>query len=209
MKRLKQITLLYVPLVHIIPITHTLIAHHIHITTMTSSETRAGCPVEATDSWKLYIHLTNDPDWSVSSYKVVDTVDTVDGAIALMNNMPQSCVDNGMLFFMRGGVKPVWEDPENRNGGCFSYKVEDFRKASPREIFKRICYAVMTDTLCDSADFMRSITGVTISPKLNFYIIKLWVGNKRVKSIGDVRMDTELHALRPDACIFKEHVPEF
>ena len=28
-----------------------------------------------------------------------------------------------MLFIMKTGITPMWEDPKNREGGCFSYKI--------------------------------------------------------------------------------------
>ena len=45
-----------------------------------------------------------------------------------MNNIHEdkineSIVKNTMLFLMRSGITPLWEDPKNRYGGCFSFKV--------------------------------------------------------------------------------------
>ena len=31
-----------------------------------------------------------------------------------------------MLFLMRDGIQPIWEDEKNRNGGCFSYKINNY-----------------------------------------------------------------------------------
>ena len=30
-----------------------------------------------------------------------------------------------MLFVMRNGINPMWEDPKNKDGGCFSYKISN------------------------------------------------------------------------------------
>ena len=32
-------------------------------------------------------------------------------------------IDNCMFFLMKGDIQPRWEDPQNRRGGCFSYKI--------------------------------------------------------------------------------------
>ena len=28
-----------------------------------------------------------------------------------------------MFFIMREGIEPFWEDPQNVNGGCWSFKI--------------------------------------------------------------------------------------
>ena len=35
-----------------------------------------------------------------------------------------------VCYFLRTGIKPTWEDPRNRDGGCFSYKVSNKRTMS-------------------------------------------------------------------------------
>jgi hypothetical protein len=75
--------------------------------------------------WTLWAHLPHDSDWSLKSYINLYTVSTVEETVALVQVLPEALVKNCMLFFMRDGIKPAWEDPKNRNGGCFSYKVSN------------------------------------------------------------------------------------
>ena len=77
------------------------------------------------DKWTMWAHLPHDIDWSISSYKKIYTIDSVEGAIAITETMPEVLVKNCMLFLMREGIKPIWEDPKNRQGGCFSYKISN------------------------------------------------------------------------------------
>ena len=76
-----------------------------------------------TDKWVLWAHLPHDIDWSVNSYKKIFTLTTVEETIAIMETIPEILVKNCMLFLMKEGIKPTWEDPRNRDGGCFSYKI--------------------------------------------------------------------------------------
>ena len=75
------------------------------------------------DKWTLWAHLPHDTDWSIKSYKPIYTFDTVEQSIAVTETLPEILVKNCMLFLMREGIMPIWEDPGNRDGGCFSYKV--------------------------------------------------------------------------------------
>lgn len=165
--------------------------------------------VEDMKQWKLYIHLTTDSDWSTSSYKVVDTQNTMDQVIGVFNHMPQSFVEKSMLFFMKENIKPIWEDERNRKGGCFSFKVENFRNMSIQEVYKRACYGIVTNTFCNDTQFMENVNGITISPKKNFHILKLWMKNKEYKTLDGIEMDENIIGLHKDDCIFKEHQPEF
>ena len=75
------------------------------------------------NEWTLWAHLPHDTDWSIKSYRNVHTVSTVEATIALMESLPEVLVANCMLFIMKKGIIPVWEDKHNRTGGCFSYKI--------------------------------------------------------------------------------------
>ena len=75
------------------------------------------------DNWVLWAHLPHNTDWSVNSYIKVFEFTTIEDTVALIEKLPSVLVENCMLFIMRDGIKPIWEDPQNRNGGSFSYKV--------------------------------------------------------------------------------------
>ena len=62
------------------------------------------------DKWTLWAHLPHDTDWSMKSYKQIYTVSTVEETIAITETLPQILVQNCMLFWMREGIKPTWED---------------------------------------------------------------------------------------------------
>mgnify|MGYP003866091315 FL=1 len=77
------------------------------------------------DKWTLWAHLPHDTDWSLNSYKKIMTFTTVEEALVLYETLPDKMIKNCMLFLMREGIKPTWEDEKNRGGGCFSYKVSN------------------------------------------------------------------------------------
>ena len=105
---------------------------------------------------------------------------------------------------MLDGVKPTWEDPKNRDGGCFSYKVMN---KSVSKVWKELTYVVAGKTISNVSTFVNCVTGITISPKKNFCIIKIWMMNCSNQNPNVVTSD--LKGLSPQGCIFKKHTPEY
>ena len=75
------------------------------------------------DKWVLWAHLPHDTDWSLKSYIRIMELSSMEHVIGINNTIPPKMIKNCMLFLMRKGVIPMWEDEKNRNGGCFSYKI--------------------------------------------------------------------------------------
>jgi len=157
-----------------------------------------------TERWTLWAHLPHDTDWSIDSYKQIYTFGTVEEAIALTETMPDILVKNCMLFLMKDGIKPTWEDPLNRSGGCFSYKVSN---KSVYEVWKELSYVVVGNTISTKASFVAGVTGITISPKKNFCIIKIWMTNCVHQNPAIIT--SEIKGIIPQGCLFKKHVPEY
>jgi len=156
------------------------------------------------DQWCLWAHLPHDIDWSIQSYKKIYTLTTVEESIAVTETLPDILVKNCMLFLMREGIKPTWEDPKNRNGGCFSYKVSN---KNVYEIWKELTYLVVGNTISKQNSFVNSVTGITISPKKNFCIIKIWMTDCANQNASTVSSD--IKGLSPVGCLFKKHNPEY
>ena len=159
---------------------------------------------QLSDKWSFFAHLPHDTDWSLNSYKQIYTVETVEETIGILETMPDILVKNCMLFLMRQGVKPIWEDPKNRNGGCFSYKISN---KSIFEAWKEICYALVGDNISKTPYFVRSVTGITVSPKKNFCILKIWLSN--CDNQNPTIVNPDIKSITSNGCLFKKHVPEY
>lgn len=124
------------------------------------------------DKWVLYAHLPHDTDWSIKSYKTIATISNVEDILSISESIPDKMIVNCMLFLMRSNIKPMWEDPNNRNGGCFSYKVGN---NDVSKIWRKLCYTLVGETLLKDVNEYNCVNGITISPKKNFCIIKIWL----------------------------------
>ena len=156
------------------------------------------------NEWTLWAHLPHDTDWSIKSYRNVHTVSTVEATIALMESLPEVLVANCMLFIMKKGIIPVWEDKHNRTGGCFSYKIPNKTVYS---IWKDLAYMLAGNVISKNKAFVDTVNGITISPKKSFCIIKIWMSTCEFQNPELV--SNEINGLATMGCIFKKHIPEY
>lgn len=155
-------------------------------------------------NWVLWAHLPQDNNWNLDSYIKIGTVSTIEETVSLMSSLPVSMVKNCMLFFMRNNVKPHWEDVQNRNGGCFSYKVLD---KNIYDSWKYLCYVTAGNSVSGNLDFNSKVTGITISPKKKFCVIKIWLSDCEYQNAGIIT--DEINDIQSYGCLFKKHVPEY
>jgi hypothetical protein len=154
--------------------------------------------------WNLWAHLPQDSDWTVKSYRLIYNFKTLEDVIAMTETTPDPLIKACMLFVMREGVSPMWEDPKNRNGGSFSYKVSNKNVC---EVWRELNYVLVGDTISSNSSFVNCVTGITISPKKNFCIIKIWMTNCDNQNPTVVTSDVK--GLIPQGCLFKKHTPEY
>ena len=129
------------------------------------SEKRPECPLF--DKWVLWAHLPHDTDWSLGSYKDIMRLEYAEDVVSLYSYLPEVLIKNCMLFLMRDGVTPTWEDKENRNGGCFSYKISN--KDVPN-VWRSLSYILTGETISTDPKFILKVNGITISPKKHFVL---------------------------------------
>ena len=157
------------------------------------------------DKWNMYYHLPENKNWDLSSYTVLmGNIDSVESVIALNNQLHEHVVRNCMLFVMRDGITPMWEDPKNRSGGCFSYKINNKAVA---KVWKELSYVIVGDTISKQQSFANCVTGITISPKKSFCIVKIWMAD--CSNQNPELVTNELKGIVAQGCLFKKHAPEF
>ena len=155
------------------------------------------------DKWVLWAHLPHDTDWSIKSYKKIMEVSTVSEMVSLYNALPEKLVKNCMLFLMRKNISPTWEDPKNRGGGCFSYKVLN---KSVHTVWRHMSFLLVGDTITRCNDLIKCINGITISPKKSFCIVKIWISNCNHQNPAKM---ISVDGLNSHGCLFKKHKPEY
>ena len=155
------------------------------------------------DKWVLWAHLPHNIDWSINSYIKISSLSTVEETIAIIETLPSILVENCMLFLMKDGIKPMWEDPKNRDGGCFSYKI---LHKNIFQTWKDLSYVTVGKTISKLVPFTNLVNGITISPKRNFSILKIWMADCTQQNPKCV---IEINGLSSHGCLFKKHAPEY
>ena len=150
-----------------------------------------------TNSWNFYIHLQNVDDWSFSSYHNILSINTPEQAILLNDEINFDLIKKTMLFVMKDNIKPMWEDPLNKNGGGFSFKVHN---KYIEGVWKKLFFMLMGGSLSN-----KQINGISLSPKKSFCIVKVWM-----KDCNFMNPDilTNIEHMDKTGCIFKKHVAD-
>jgi len=152
------------------------------------------------DKWVLWAHLPHDTDWSLSSYIKVMVITNLEDLVMIQEVIPEKMVKNCMLFLMKKDVNPTWEDPKNKEGGCFSFKIMNKNVITS---WNKLLIKMVTNNISKNDEFLNSITGVTISPKKTFCIVKLWMDGVKFQSTIYLN---ESDYLNPRGCLFKRHI---
>jgi hypothetical protein len=120
--------------------------------------------------WTVWFHFPHDTNWTIDSYTKLCTFDTLEMMLAVMKSI-ETISTNCMVFVMKDDIQPLWEHERNKGGGAFSYKIPE---ANTLQFWNGLVFLVVGDTLIDCAEKMAYANGVTISPKKNFHIMKIW-----------------------------------
>ena len=174
------------------------------INTNNSDNSHHSSPHSLSDTWILWAHLPHDTDWSIKSYTKIYEFNRLEQAVTITEMLPPKLIINCMLFLMRKGINPIWEDERNRNGGCFSYKI--INKDVPGA-WKQMSYLLVGETMSENVKMLSHINGITISPKKNFCIMKVWVANCLFQDATVINDNVE--GVSSHGCLFKRHAPEY
>jgi hypothetical protein len=137
------------------------------------------------NNYTLWIHMLYDNDWSINSYKKIYSFNTIEKAACLIENLNSEIIEKTMIFLMKNDIKPIWEVEENKRGGCFSYKITT---CYIYELWKKMSYMLIGNSMIDDNIIVKNINGISISPKKNYCIFKIWindVANFKESSIYD------------------------
>jgi len=151
-------------------------------------------------SWILWNHKLNDNNWKNNSYKNIFEINNLYDYKFLENIMTLQNLQNTMFFLMRKDIFPTWEDPDNRDGCCASFKV-------PLKDIKNIWIQLVIDIISENIHIDKNkydiINGISIAPKKEFNIIKIWFKTD-IKNIKEL-IQLYNHYINVDNCRLKKH----
>ena len=124
--------------------------------------------------WCLWYHSIKDDKWTKDSYKKIINISNLLDYNFLQKNFEKQHLQNGMFFIMREDIFPTWEDPDNRLGGCISFKV---LSNDILDSWNKLFLNLISENISLNEKDFDEINGISIAPKKEFNIIKIWLRN--------------------------------
>ena len=135
-------------------------------------------PYKTNKTWVVWYHNPSDNNWSLKSYKNIYEFDNLTDYFRFQNswqdNLPP--LKNSMFFLMRKKdeyeyIYPMWEDKNNKPGGCWSFKIDSSIVDS---IWETLSLYLIGEIMGSTTENSNKINGISFSPKKGFCIIKIW-----------------------------------
>jgi translation initiation factor 4E len=131
------------------------------------------------NKWKLWYHSDKD-NWTLSGYENIYTIENIKDFWKLYNFLSKN---NNILskhfFLMKDNVNPIWEDENNINGGCWSFKILD---TNAYKLYEELSMYLVCEKICPMIS--DEIMGISIClKKNNNVIIKIWNNNSKNNSL--------------------------
>jgi hypothetical protein len=124
--------------------------------------------------WTLWYHKSNDADWSLESYIKLASFSSIEEFSIVYDSLKPIHIQNAMLFLMREDISPIWESEENKDGGCFSFKIY---RQDIYEAWNELSSLLIGENILKDKTMISCVNGISISPKKTFSIIKIWLKN--------------------------------
>ena len=116
----------------------------------------------------MWFHGVNNTKWGISSYSQIANINNLVEFSTIHKTLDNKMFPNSMFFLMKHGVEPTWECPENRNGGTWSFKIND---SCVEEIWWKVSLLFLSHNIFqENVD----LQGISIAPKKGYYILKIW-----------------------------------
>ena len=138
------------------------------------------------NKWTLWFHKVNDNNWSLDSYLKVFDIKTYYDFLFILKDLEN--ITSGMFFLMKDGIIPIFEDEKNINGGYWSLRIT---KKDTFEYWEKILYYICIENITINDEYESKINGISISPKINNCIFKIWTSNFDEMKTEYLRKDLE------------------
>jgi len=121
------------------------------------------------ERWTLWFHKVNDNNWKIESYSKVFEITTYYELLFIIKELEN--ITSGMFFLMKNDIIPIFEDESNSHGGYWSLRIT---KKEANDYWERMLYYICIDGLTVLPEYEEKINGISISPKINNCIFKIW-----------------------------------
>lgn len=161
------------------------------------------------NTWVVWYHNPSDNNWDIKSYRNVYEINNLEDYCRFQNSrdfLPS--LNSSMFFVMRKKsdyeyIYPMWEDENNKNGGCWSFKINS---DSINQIWNILTNYLIGENLGNNYENSLKINGISFSPKKGFSIVKIWNNNSKDYKLVELINKELSEYLNLDDTLYKSHV---
>lgn len=131
------------------------------------------------NKWNLWYHSQKD-NWTIDGYRKIYSIENVNQFWKLYNNWNKlGGVNSKHFFLMKNDITPIWEDVNNINGGCWSYKIN---QNQVDELWEDLSSYLVTENITSEENL---VLGLSIClKKNNNSVIKIWNNDSTKTSLS-------------------------
>ena len=126
-------------------------------------------------NWNIWYHSIKDNNWGNESYKKIFEINNLYDLFFFCDSINNNHLFNSMIFVMRDGIFPTWEDKNNKNGCLLCYKI---KSDNILKEYNNIIKSLVCENIHKNSENYDLINGISISPKKEFNILKIWIRDK-------------------------------
>lgn len=153
-----------------------------------------------TGPWSLYFHSMDEKKWTSNTFTKIGTMATWSQFWAIMGAVRTESFAEGMFFMMRDPSPPLWESHYHIRGGCYSFRCH---KKKVADVFLDYIIASMINTTANDPE--NFINGLSVSPKREFNIIKVWNSDsQKFNKITDI--NCTINTVQPNDILYTPFV---
>lgn len=154
------------------------------------------------DSFSFYYRLNEEglsrdmkPNEFADQVKLICSFDTIRDFWEIFQHIrkPDTCRPGTELFLFAQEIKPLWEDPNNTNGGKVSIRL---RKNFSSIIWEEIIFAFIGDIFPESV--AKEVTGLVISIRKECNVLQVWFKNYSIDKASILEQSVKEILMIPD-----------
>ena len=130
-------------------------------------------------NWSIWYHHQKN-NWKLDSYKQIFIMDNIRDFWNFNNNLNIiGGINTQHYFMMRNDITPIWEDDNNKNGGCWSIKIPVEKSY---ELWIKLSMYIVGESLTNDELL---VNGISICAKnTTTSVVKIWINDNKKCSIS-------------------------
>lgn len=139
---------------------------------------------ELSDNWNLWIHKSKN-DWTIKGFENIYTIKSIRDFWTLNNSWESNGgIHLNQYFLMKNNIHPIWEHPDNKLGGCWSFKIKE---SQSQELWDDLAQYLVSGNLSPNNN---EINGISITKKKNGWVVlKIWNKSNKKSSLKNINYD--------------------